>query len=137
MRARTGRSPRPTSPTRYGLAPSQVEPVLRRLHADGKLLEGEFRPEGVHREWCDPEVLQQMRRKTLARLRREVVPAEQHTFARLLTRWQGVTVPRRGLDALLDAIEILQGAALHGLRPGARDSAGARERITAPAIWTR
>ena len=30
----------------------------------------------------------------------------------LLTRWQGVTVPRRGLDALLDAIEILQGAAL-------------------------
>ncbi len=77
-----------------------------------KLLEGEFRPEGVHREWCDPDVLQQVRRKTLARLRREVVPAEQHTFVRLLTRWQGVAVPRRGLDALLDTIEILQGAAL-------------------------
>ncbi|MCX6630630.1 MAG: DEAD/DEAH box helicase [Candidatus Solibacter sp.] len=97
---------------RFGLAPSQVEPVLRRLHADGKLLEGEFRPEGIHREWCDPDVLQQVRRKTLARLRREVVPAEQHTFVRLLTRWQGVAVPRRGLDALLDTIEILQGAAL-------------------------
>src|ERR1035441_10600631 len=64
------------------------------------------------REWCDPDVLQQVRRKTLARLRREVVPAEQHTFVRLLTRWQGVAVPRRGLDALLDTIEILQGAAL-------------------------
>ena len=98
--------------TRFGLAPSQIEPVLRRLHADGKLLEGEFRPEGTHREWCDPDVLQQVRRKTLARLRREVVPAEQHTFVRLLTRWQGVAVPRRGLDALLDTIEILQGAAL-------------------------
>ena len=98
--------------TRFGLAPSQVEPVLRRLHADGKLLEGEFRPEGTHREWCDPDVLQQVRRKTLARLRREVVPAEQHTFVRLLTRWQGVAVPRRGLDALLDTIEILQGASL-------------------------
>ena len=97
---------------RFGLPASQVEPVLRRLHADGKLLEGEFRPEGVHREWCDPDVLQQVRRKTLARLRREVEPAEQHTFVRLLTRWQGVAVPRRGLDALLDAIEILQGAAL-------------------------
>jgi ATP-dependent Lhr-like helicase len=97
---------------RFGLPPSQVEPVLRRLHADGKLLEGEFRPEGVHREWCDPDALQQVRRKTLARLRREVVPAEQHTFVRLLTRWQGVAVPRRGLDALLDTIEILQGAAL-------------------------
>ena len=53
-----------------------------------------------------------MRRKTLARLRREVEPVEQRTFARLLCRWQGVTVPRRGSDALLDAIETLQGAAL-------------------------
>jgi ATP-dependent Lhr-like helicase len=97
---------------RFGVAPTQVEPVLRRIHADGKLLEGEFRPGGTHREWCDPDVLQQVRRKTLARLRREVVPAEQHTFVRLLTRWQGVAVPRRGLDALLDTIEILQGAAL-------------------------
>ena len=97
---------------RFGLALSQIEPVLRRLHADGKLLEGEFRPEGTHREWCDPDVLQQVRRKTLARLRREVVPAEQHTFVRLLTRWQGVAVPRRGLDALLDTVEILQGATL-------------------------
>ncbi|MCU1238661.1 MAG: dependent helicase, Lhr family, partial [Candidatus Solibacter sp.] len=97
---------------RYGLAAAQVDTALRRLHLDGKLLEGEFRPEGVHREWCDPDVLQQIRRKTLARLRREVVPAEQYTFARMLTRWQGVTVPRRGLDALLDTIELLQGAAL-------------------------
>jgi ATP-dependent Lhr-like helicase len=97
---------------RYGLAAAQVDASLRRLHLDGKLLEGEFRPEGVHREWCDPDVLQQIRRKTLARLRREVVPAEQHTFARMLTRWQGAAVPRRGLDALLDTIEILQGAAL-------------------------
>jgi ATP-dependent Lhr-like helicase len=97
---------------RYGLAASQVDTALRRLHLDGKLLEGEFRPGGTHREWCDPDVLQQVRRKTLAKLRREVVPAEQHTFARMLTRWQGAAVPRRGLDALLDTIEILQGAAL-------------------------
>ena len=62
---------------RYGLAPEQAEAELRRLHADGKLLEGEFRPGGMHREWCDPEVLQQIRRKTLSRLRREVAPAEQ------------------------------------------------------------
>ncbi len=97
---------------RYGLAAQQVDAALRRLHLDGKLLEGEFRPEGVHREWCDPDVLQQIRRKTLAKLRREVVPAEQYTFARMLTRWQGAAVPRRGADALLDTIEILQGAAL-------------------------
>ncbi len=97
---------------RFGLRAEDVEAVLKALHAAGKLLEGEFRPDGIHREWCDPDVLQQIRRKTLARLRREVEPAAQRAFARMLTRWQGVTTPRRGVDALLDAIELLQGAAL-------------------------
>jgi ATP-dependent Lhr-like helicase len=98
--------------TRYGLPPAAVETALHVLHGLGKLLEGEFRPGGTHREWCDPEVLQQIRRKSLARLRREIEPVEQKTFARLAARWQGVTVRRRGLDALLDTVENLQGAAL-------------------------
>jgi ATP-dependent Lhr-like helicase len=97
---------------RYGVPVETLEAVLKSLHGAGKLLEGEFRPDGSHREWCDPEVLQQVRRKTLARLRSEVEPSEQRTFARLLCRWQGVTVPRRGSTALMDAIEILQGAAV-------------------------
>jgi ATP-dependent Lhr-like helicase len=97
---------------RFGMPPAQLEPVLRALHASGKLLEGEFRPGGEHREWCEPGVLQQIRRKTLARLRREVVPAEQHVFARFLGRWQGVTTRRSGIEALIDAIEVLQGAEL-------------------------
>ncbi len=97
---------------RYALETAAVEPVLHALHGSGQLLEGEFRPRGTHREWCDPEVLQQIRRKSLARLRREVEPVEQQTFARFTARWQGVTVKRRGLDALLDAIENLQGTAL-------------------------
>ncbi len=97
---------------RYDIAAAEAEAQLRLLHSDGKILEGEFRPGGVHREWCDPEVLQQIRRKTLAQLRREVVPAEQSVFARMLYRWQGITAPRKGLDALLDAIELLQGAEL-------------------------
>ncbi len=98
--------------TRYALQPAQVDAVLRGLHAKGKLLEGEFRPRGQHQEWCDPEILQQIRRKSLARLRREVEPVEQRTFARFTTRWQGVATRRRGLDALLDAVENLQGSAL-------------------------
>jgi ATP-dependent helicase Lhr and Lhr-like helicase len=97
---------------RYGLPPAAVETSLHTLHGLGKLLEGEFRPGGTHREWCDPEVLQRIRRKSLARLRREIEPVEQKTFARLAARWQGVTVRRRGLDALLDTVENLQGAAL-------------------------
>lgn len=97
---------------RYGLQAGTVEKTLHSLHGLGQLLEGEFRPNGTHHEWCDPEVLQQIRRKSLARLRREVEPVEHATFARFLARWQGAGVKRRGLDALLDIIESLQGAAL-------------------------
>ncbi len=49
--------------TRYGLQPDEVEPVLYALHGQGKLLEGEFRPNGRHREWCDPEILKRIRQK--------------------------------------------------------------------------
>jgi len=97
---------------RFGVQASKVESPLKTLHSAGKLLEGEFRPSGSHREWCDPDVLRTVRRKTLARLRKEVEPVERDVLARFLKRWQGVGSKRRGLDALLDAIETLQGTAI-------------------------
>jgi ATP-dependent Lhr-like helicase len=97
---------------RFELAAASVEATLNRLVGTGRTVEGGFRPGGVHREWCDNEVLRTIRRKSLARLRKEVEPVEQRTLARLFTRWQGVVQPRRGLDALLDVIENLQGAPL-------------------------
>ncbi len=95
---------------RFGLAVETAEAVLNRLVQTGRVVEGGFRPGGTHREWCDHEVLRAIRRKSLAKLRKEVEPVEQATLARLFTRWQGVVQPRRGLDALLDVIENLQGA---------------------------
>jgi ATP-dependent Lhr-like helicase len=95
---------------RFALDVASVESVLQRLVQLGRIVEGGFRPGGIHREWCDAEVLRTIRRKSLARLRKEIEPVEQRTLARLITRWQGVVQPRRGLDALLDAIENLQGA---------------------------
>ncbi len=101
---------------RFALDAEAVELALRQLAADGRVLEGGFRPGGLHREWSDAEILRQIRRKSLARLRREVEPVEQHTLARFLTHWQGLLAPRRTgaahLDALLDTIENLQGAPL-------------------------
>ena len=95
-----------------GLDAKQVEVALRRLLLDGRIVEGGFRPGGVHREWCDAEVLRLIRRKSLARLRKEVEPVEQQMLARLNTHWQGVLQRRRGLDSLLDTVESLQGAPL-------------------------
>ncbi len=97
---------------RFGLSPAQVDPPLRTLLLDGRIVEGGFRPGGSHREWCDAEVLRLIRRKSLARLRKEIEPVEQHMLARLNTHWQGVLQRRRGLDSLLDTIENLQGAPL-------------------------
>jgi ATP-dependent helicase Lhr and Lhr-like helicase len=97
---------------RFDLPGESIERVLQRLVQGGKVVEGGFRPGGIHREWCDNEVLRAIRRRSLARLRKEVEPVEQRTLARLFTRWQGVVQSRRGLDALLDVIENLQGAPL-------------------------
>ncbi len=97
---------------RFDLPADSVEAALQGLVQSGKVVEGGFRPGGIHREWCDDEVLRAIRRRSLARLRKEVEPVEQRTLARLFTRWQGAVQPRRGLDALLDVIENLQGAPL-------------------------
>ncbi len=97
---------------RFELSAEQVDAPLRRLLLDGRIVEGGFRPGGIHREWCDVEVLRLIRRKSLAKLRKEVEPVEQQMLARLGTHWQGVLQRRRGLDSLLDTIENLQGAPL-------------------------
>jgi ATP-dependent Lhr-like helicase len=97
---------------RYGLGRSTVEALLKELGAGGKVVEGEFRPGATGREWCDPDVLQTIRRRSLAKLRHQVEPVEPAVLGRLVTHWQGVVRRRRGLDALLDAVENLQGAPL-------------------------
>jgi ATP-dependent Lhr-like helicase len=97
---------------RFGLTPAAAEALLVRLTRDGRLIEGEFRPGGTEREWIDPDVLRALRRRSLARLRREVEPVEVDALGRFLTSWQGIGVGRRGPEPLLDAIEQLQGAAI-------------------------
>jgi ATP-dependent Lhr-like helicase len=97
---------------RYGLAPAAAEAVLLRLTGEGRLIEGEFRPGGTRREWTDANVLRMLRRRSLARLRREVEPVDQQVLGRFTTTWQGIVKRRQGADALLDAIEQLQGTPL-------------------------
>src|SRR5213079_252339 len=77
--------------TRWSLPAALVADTLRRLETSGGVLSGEFRPGGVEREWCDPDVLRSLRRRSLARLRHEVEPVEPAAFARFLPDWQGVS----------------------------------------------
>jgi ATP-dependent Lhr-like helicase len=94
---------------RLGLGTAVMQSALERFVERGRLIEGEFRPEGTQREWCDSDVLRSIRSRSLAKLRKEVEPVPQPVLARLFTSWQSVTKKRRGLEALLDVIETLQG----------------------------
>ena len=107
---------------RLGLGPAPVTLALERLEEQERVLQGEFLPgalaaaryaDGARgREWCDAEVLRGLRRRSLAKLRKQVEPVEQAALSRLQLDWQGVDHPRRGVDALLGAVEQMQGAPL-------------------------
>lgn len=124
---------------RLGLGVAVVGTALKRLAADGRVVEGEFRPHaappepagsgqdiqpGVHQEqqpttseWCDADVLRKLRRRSLAALRAEVEPVDAAAYGRFLPAWQHVRTPGagrgqpslRGLDGIVTAIDQLSG----------------------------
>ncbi|HET7473774.1 MAG TPA: DEAD/DEAH box helicase [Candidatus Limnocylindrales bacterium] len=111
----------PEPARRWGLPIGVVEDALERLLAAGTILRGEFRPGGAEREWIDPDVLRLLRRRSLARLRREVEPVDPAAFARFLPAWHGVAAfgeagpPLRqeaALERLAEVVDQLAGVAL-------------------------
>src|SRR4051812_6268356 len=98
--------------SRLGAGVDRVRASLETLEAAERVLHGEFRPGGRDREWCDPDVLRRIRRRSLARLRREIEPVDRAAFARFLPAWQGADRPRGGVDALIETVGRLQGASI-------------------------
>ena len=82
--------------------------------AAGVLVRGEFRPGGVEREWCDPEVLRMLRRRSLAQAAAGGRAGRAaRRSARFLPAWQGVGIDRSaGADRLAEVIAQLEGLAL-------------------------
>ncbi len=100
---------------RYGYDPETVVRYLAVLQAEGLLAAGEYTPGATGREYCDVEVLQQIHRRTLSLLRREVEPVEPAAFTRFLQSWQGFGAGATGRGAqaaLRRALERLQGVPL-------------------------
>ncbi len=99
---------------RFGLGVAVVDSALARLSASGRVVHGEFRPGGSGLEWCDAEVLRMLRRRSLAKLRKEVEPVPPEALARFLPAWQGIGAGSsgRGSDGLLRAVEQLAGCAV-------------------------
>ena len=94
---------------RWGIAVATIEDRLRAMSATGSLLEGAFRPGGAAHEFTDPDVLRQLRRRSLARLRREVEPVEPEILARFLPAWHGIGGTAGGLGRLVEAVAQLEG----------------------------
>ena len=92
-------------------------------------MHGEFRPGGVEREWCDPDVLRRLRRRSLAALRKEVEPVDAATLGRFLPAWQGAVTPSGGSNALVEAIGRLARRRHPRIDPRARRPAGARPQL--------
>ena len=103
--------------SRWGLPVSEVEQALRRLAARGDLVAGAFRHragagEPVEREYCHPDVLRTLRRRSLAALRREAEPVPAEVLARFLPAWHGIGSQADGTGRLLDCVVALQGLPL-------------------------
>ena len=98
--------------SRYGMVPGQVEPILQSFLDRGRLLYGEFRPGGVEQEWLDPDVLIKLKKRTLARLRKQIAPVEPAVLGRFLPSWQGVGSGARGHNRLREVLAQLEGLAL-------------------------
>ena len=94
------------------LDPARVERGLRGLEHEGRIVRGEFRPDGAEREWCHRDVLKVLRRRSLAALRAEVEPVEPEVLARFLPEWQYVDSDLHGVEGVAEVITALQGAAL-------------------------
>ena len=97
---------------RWSLPESLVREALQSLEAAGSLLHGDFRPGGVEREWCDPDVLRMLRCRSLARLRKEVEPVDGAALARFELKWQGIGSGASGIERLREVVAQLEGLSL-------------------------
>ena len=102
-----------------GLGPAVVEQILQLLASKGRVVAGAFRPGGSGPEWCDADVLRQIRRASLALAQRSIEPIPAERLAIFVPSWQHVrpaTAPAaslstaRGVDAVYQAVEQLAGA---------------------------
>jgi ATP-dependent Lhr-like helicase len=99
-----------------GLPPAVVAHRLSIRRAAGRIIEGWFVPDSPGPQWCHPDVLRLIKRRSVAILRKQIEPVSQAALATFLPRWQSIgphgSARLRGPDGVLHAIRALAGVGL-------------------------
>jgi ATP-dependent helicase Lhr and Lhr-like helicase len=104
----------------WGVSPELLEPTLALLVQRERLVAGAFLPADPARgrgpapiEYVGAEVLALLKRRSLAKLRKEIEPVSEARFAAFCAEWQGVGGSSK--RPLLEAVAALDGAPLPAL----------------------
>jgi ATP-dependent helicase Lhr and Lhr-like helicase len=86
---------------RYAFDPTWLDETLARLLVDRAIVQGHFLELGGELEYCDRHLFEQLYRRTLNVLRREVEPVPLAAYQAFLLKWQGIGEPGRASDATM------------------------------------
>lgn len=102
---------------RYAFPLLWIEAEMERLTSTGEVVQGRFSDASTAAEWCDVRLLEQMHRRTLTILRRQVRPVPLTQYVYFLTRWQHLHPSERfsGRRGLTEVIQQLQAVPVPGL----------------------
>ena len=96
-----------------GLPPAVVAHRLSMSRAAGRIIEGWFIPDVPGPQWCHPDVLRLIKRRSVAMLRQQIEPVSQAALATFLPRWQSIgrhsSTRLRGPDGVLLAVRAMAG----------------------------
>ncbi|HZP46505.1 MAG TPA: DEAD/DEAH box helicase [Candidatus Binataceae bacterium] len=100
--------------TRTALSDEAVAAALVALEAEGYVFRGRFTPHAEGRgieQWCERYVLERIHRETLRRLRAELEPSDDRSFAAFRCRWMHLGSDRLegGADGVRAVLEQLSG----------------------------
>ncbi|MDR1800201.1 MAG: hypothetical protein LBR19_10050, partial [Bifidobacteriaceae bacterium] len=100
----------------FGLGPAVAARELGAMARAGHLTAGRIRPleaggQAGTTDYCEPQIVARLRRRSLAKARQQVEPVEAHVLGSFTPRWHQMG-RLKGADGVLQAISALAGAPL-------------------------
>jgi ATP-dependent Lhr-like helicase len=99
--------------TELGLPGAVVRDRLSGDRAAGRILEGRFLADAAGTQWCHPDVLRLIKRRSVALLRHQIEPVSRAALGAWLPAWQHLPAagadPLRGVEGVFEAVRAMAG----------------------------